>query len=76
LKWLDSKKPNSGVYICLGSMANFTASQLKEIAAGLKASEHQFIWVVRRNEKSQEDKGDCYLKDLRKEWKAKGTPSF
>jgi hypothetical protein len=57
-------------------MANFTASQLKEIAAGLKASEHQFIWVVRRNEKSQEDKGDCYLKDLRKEWKAKGTPSF
>jgi len=57
-------------------MANFTASQLKEIAAGLEASGHQFIWVVRRYKKSQEDKGDCYLKDFRKEWKAKGTPSF
>jgi hypothetical protein len=57
-------------------MENFTASQLKEIVAGLEASGHQFMWVVRRNEKSQEDKGDCYLKDLRKEWKAKGTPSF
>jgi len=40
-------------------MANFTASQLKEIAAGLEASGHQFIWVVRRNKKSQEDKEDC-----------------
>ncbi|KAJ6932304.1 hypothetical protein NC651_007895 [Populus alba x Populus x berolinensis] len=26
-------------------MANFTASQLKEIAAGLESSGHQFIWV-------------------------------
>jgi hypothetical protein len=28
---------------------NFTASQLKEIAAGLESPGHQFIWVVRRN---------------------------
>ncbi|KAJ6932382.1 hypothetical protein NC651_007962 [Populus alba x Populus x berolinensis] len=45
LKWLDSKKPNSAVYICFGSMAHFIASQLKEIATDLEASGHQFIWL-------------------------------
>jgi hypothetical protein len=30
LKWLDSKKPNSVVYICFGTVANFSDSQLKE----------------------------------------------
>ncbi|KAJ1388375.1 UDP-glycosyltransferase family, conserved site [Sesbania bispinosa] len=48
LKWLDSKKPNTVVYVCFGSMANFTETQLKEIAMGLEASGQQFIWVVRR----------------------------
>ncbi|KAJ7002834.1 LOW QUALITY PROTEIN: hypothetical protein NC653_008145 [Populus alba x Populus x berolinensis] len=43
MSWLDSKKPNSVVCICFGSMANFIASQLKEIATDLEASGHQFI---------------------------------
>jgi hypothetical protein len=30
LKGLDSKKPNSVVYICFGSMANLIASQQNE----------------------------------------------
>ncbi|CAJ2650216.1 UDP-glycosyltransferase 73B3-like protein [Trifolium pratense] len=46
LKWLDMKKPNSVVYICFGSMANFSNSQLQEIAIGLEASGQIFIWVV------------------------------
>ncbi|KAJ6310499.1 hypothetical protein OIU76_015263 [Salix suchowensis] len=46
LKWLDSKKLNSVVYICFGSMASFAASQLKEMATGLEASGQQFIWLV------------------------------
>ncbi|KAL3538855.1 hypothetical protein ACH5RR_002221 [Cinchona calisaya] len=47
-KWLDSKKPNSVVYVCFGSMSNFNASQLHEIAKGLESSGQQFIWVVRK----------------------------
>lgn len=47
LKWLDSKRPNSVVYVCFGSLSNFPASQLREIAIGLEASGQEFIWVVR-----------------------------
>ncbi|XP_023914346.2 scopoletin glucosyltransferase-like [Quercus suber] len=57
LRWLGTKKPNSVVYICFGSIANFSDSQLMEIAMGLEASEQQFIWVVKKgkNEKEEED---------------------
>ncbi|KAM3695061.1 hypothetical protein ACJW30_07G099500 [Castanea mollissima] len=57
LKWLATRKPNSVVYVCFGSIANFSDSQLMEIAMGLEASGQQFIWVVRKgkNEKEEED---------------------
>ncbi|KAG5051393.1 hypothetical protein AAZX31_02G099000 [Glycine max] len=53
LKWLDSKEPNSVVYLCFGSMTAFSDAQLKEIALGLEASGQNFIWVVKKglNEK-------------------------
>ncbi|EXC17291.1 UDP-glucose flavonoid 3-O-glucosyltransferase 7 [Morus notabilis] len=55
LKWLDSKKPNSVIYICFGTNSSFSASQLQEIATGLEASGQNFIWVVRKaKEKDQE----------------------
>ncbi|MED6197100.1 hypothetical protein PIB30_053540 [Stylosanthes scabra] len=57
LKWLDTKEPNSVVYICFGSIAKFPDSQLRDIAIGLEASGQQFIWVVK---KSKED-GDEWL---------------
>lgn len=47
LSWLDTKKPSSVLYLCFGSLARFTDTQLSEIASGLEASEHPFIWVVR-----------------------------
>ncbi|KAI9393838.1 hypothetical protein POPTR_005G010016v4 [Populus trichocarpa] len=53
-------------------MANFTASQLKEIAACLKASGHQFIWVVRRSKKGQEDKEDCLPEGFEGRMEGKG----
>ncbi|MQL75840.1 hypothetical protein Taro_008196 [Colocasia esculenta] len=47
LRWLASKEPSSVVYVCFGSLCRFTAAQLREIALGLEASRHPFIWVVR-----------------------------
>ncbi|KAM5549766.1 hypothetical protein ABKV19_000931 [Rosa sericea] len=55
LKWLDSKKPNSVVYVCFGSMINFADCQLLEIAAGLEASGQNFIWVVKKQKKEIEE---------------------
>ncbi|KAM3377233.1 scopoletin glucosyltransferase [Capsicum galapagoense] len=49
LKWLDSKKPSSIVYVCFGSVIYFTAAQMQELAMGLEASEQDFIWVFRTN---------------------------
>ncbi|KAE9447178.1 hypothetical protein C3L33_20931, partial [Rhododendron williamsianum] len=57
LKWLDLKEPNSVIYICFGSMAKYDDSQLYEIAMGLESSGQQFIWVVRREEKNEENEG-------------------
>ncbi|WVZ09707.1 hypothetical protein V8G54_014237 [Vigna mungo] len=51
LKWMDSKKANTVVYVCFGSIANFSESQLREIAKGLEDSGQDFIWVVRRSDK-------------------------
>ncbi|XVF45098.1 hypothetical protein PTKIN_Ptkin02bG0178600 [Pterospermum kingtungense] len=55
LKWLDSKQPHSVVYICFGSVANFSSAQLMEIAFGIEASRQQFIWVVRKEKNNEED---------------------
>ncbi|PPD78051.1 hypothetical protein GOBAR_DD25014 [Gossypium barbadense] len=70
LEWLESKEPNSVLYICFGSRTNFTSSQLKEIAMALEASELQFIWVVRKQKNNEEE--DDWLPEgfeKRMEWK-------
>jgi len=59
LKWLDTKKPNSVVYVCFGSTVVLPDSRLKEIVTGLEASGQPFMWVVR---KSKED-GVAWLPD-------------
>ncbi|KAF9603610.1 hypothetical protein IFM89_037109 [Coptis chinensis] len=50
LSWLNTKKHNSVMYISFGSMAKCSSAQLLEIASGLEASGHPFIWVVREGE--------------------------
>ncbi|XP_015892851.1 scopoletin glucosyltransferase-like [Ziziphus jujuba] len=60
LKWLDSKKPNSVVYVCFGSVANFDDAQLMEIAMGLEACGKEFIWVVKK-EKREEGREEEWL---------------
>ncbi|KAL6209814.1 hypothetical protein ACLB2K_020753 [Fragaria x ananassa] len=51
LNWLNSKTPNSVVYICFGSLTNFSDRQLLEIALALEASHQHFIWVVKKKDK-------------------------
>ncbi|XAR54425.1 Abscisate beta-glucosyltransferase [Bertholletia excelsa] len=47
LNWLNSKKPNSVLYVTFGSMFRMAPEQFFEIAQGLEASGHDFIWVAR-----------------------------
>ncbi|PON31764.1 UDP-glucuronosyl/UDP-glucosyltransferase [Parasponia andersonii] len=54
LKWLDSWKPSSVVYACLGSICNLTPSQLIELGLGLDGSKKPFIWVIRGTSRSEE----------------------
>ncbi|KAL6213381.1 hypothetical protein ACLB2K_012828 [Fragaria x ananassa] len=51
LNWLNSKTPNSVVYICFGSLTNFSDRQLLKIALALEASHQHFIWVVKKKDK-------------------------
>ncbi|KAK8921548.1 hypothetical protein KSP39_PZI020202 [Platanthera zijinensis] len=46
-KWLDSQKEGSVVYMCFGTMSDFSAAQLMEMAIGLERSGHPFVWAVR-----------------------------
>ncbi|KAF5178140.1 Udp-glycosyltransferase 85a4, partial [Thalictrum thalictroides] len=47
LEWLDSKQPNSVVYVNFGSTTVMTRDQLVEFAWGLANSKHTFLWVIR-----------------------------
>ncbi|XP_021714358.1 soyasapogenol B glucuronide galactosyltransferase-like [Chenopodium quinoa] len=60
LDWLDQKKPRSVLYISFGSLTLFPDEQLHEIAAGLEASGHDFIWAVKQKkaEKTEESNED------------------
>ncbi|KAL5053058.1 hypothetical protein RYX36_033740, partial [Vicia faba] len=46
LGWLNSKQVNSVLYICFGSICYFFDKQLYELACGIEASGHEFVWVV------------------------------
>lgn len=59
LSWLNDKEKDSVVYICFGSLCRLSDEQLFEIASGLEASGHQFLWVVhRKNKDKEENDGD------------------
>ncbi|KAJ4767639.1 UDP-Glycosyltransferase superfamily protein [Rhynchospora pubera] len=49
LKWLDSKKPGSVVYVNFGSITVMTNDQLIEFAWGLANSKCDFLWVIRND---------------------------
>lgn len=47
LEWLDSKDPDSVVYVNFGSITVMTETQLIEFAWGLANSKKTFLWVIR-----------------------------
>ncbi|KAL8541457.1 hypothetical protein ACS0TY_002647 [Phlomoides rotata] len=55
LSWLDSKEPNSVIYVCFGSMAFFQTPQLHEIGKGLESSGQKFIWVIKKQRNDEEN---------------------
>ncbi|KAF3435433.1 hypothetical protein FNV43_RR22522 [Rhamnella rubrinervis] len=70
--WLDSKKSNSVIYVCFGSLANFVDSQLMEIAMGLEASGKQFIWVVKKGKHEEGVKEEWLPEGFEKRMEGKG----
>ncbi|CAL4927055.1 unnamed protein product [Urochloa decumbens] len=46
LRWLDGRPAGSVVYVCFGSTCAFGEGQLRELAAGLRASGRPFLWVI------------------------------
>ncbi|CAJ2634464.1 unnamed protein product [Trifolium pratense] len=67
LNWLNSKRDDSVLYICFGSMCFFSDKQLYEIACGIEASSHEFIWIV-PEKKGKEDESD----EEKEKWLPKG----
>ncbi|XP_006416207.2 UDP-glycosyltransferase 85A2 isoform X2 [Eutrema salsugineum] len=47
MDWLNTKTPNSVVYVNFGSIIVMTAKQLEEFAWGLAATGKEFLWVIR-----------------------------
>ncbi|KAK3014576.1 hypothetical protein RJ639_008908 [Escallonia herrerae] len=47
LKWLDSKEPNSVLYVNFGSIAVLTSEQFFEFCWGLANSNQNFLWIIR-----------------------------
>ncbi|XP_075659249.1 7-deoxyloganetin glucosyltransferase-like [Castanea sativa] len=47
VEWLNSKEPNSIVYVNYGSITIMTPRQLIEFAWGLANSEKHFLWIIR-----------------------------
>ncbi|RZC53875.1 hypothetical protein C5167_012737 [Papaver somniferum] len=47
LRWLNTKEPNSVVYVNFGSITVMTTQQLIEFAWGLANSKQTFLWVIR-----------------------------
>ncbi|KAF0903433.1 hypothetical protein E2562_027717 [Oryza meyeriana var. granulata] len=62
LPWLDAQPARSVVYVSFGSRKALPRDQLSELAAGLDASGHRFLWVVKGTVVDRDDASE--LSDL------------
>ncbi|XP_078173713.1 UDP-glycosyltransferase 92A1-like [Carex rostrata] len=69
INFLDSKKPNSVLYISFGSHNTIPALQMIELAKGLEASGRPFLWVIRPPCEFEDEVEEG---EFREEWLPKG----
>ncbi|KAF7849331.1 hypothetical protein BT93_L0966 [Corymbia citriodora subsp. variegata] len=50
VRWLNTKKEASVIYVAFGSIAKFSKAQKREIARGLLETGRPFLWVVRKSD--------------------------
>ncbi|XP_030966971.1 7-deoxyloganetin glucosyltransferase-like [Quercus lobata] len=70
LNWLNSKAPNSVIYVSFGSIVVMTPSQLVKIGWGLANSKHPFLWIIRPE--SVEDGSTILSPEFQEEIKERG----
>ncbi|KAH0458338.1 hypothetical protein IEQ34_013653 [Dendrobium chrysotoxum] len=74
LSWLDSKAPNSVMFVSFGSLSRNPISQLVQIGEGLESassSQLSFIWVVNETDKSEEVEN--WLSEFEERTKGRGV---
>lgn len=54
VEWLNTKPNSSVVYVSFGSMLKLGKSQMEEIAKGLLGGGRPFLWVIREEEREEE----------------------
>ena len=47
LKWLDNQSPSSVLFVSFGSGVALSREHITELALGLDASGHRFLWILR-----------------------------
>ncbi|XP_060968363.1 UDP-glycosyltransferase 73C5-like [Cannabis sativa] len=72
LKWLDSWRPSSVIYVCFGSIFTLTLAQLIELGLGLEASNKPFIWVVRESKTNRYEELKNWFREYEFEERIKG----
>ncbi|GLJ25432.1 hypothetical protein SUGI_0487030 [Cryptomeria japonica] len=55
MNWLKTKGESTVIYVSFGSLAILSKEQIHEIAFGLKASGHSFLWVIRPGDNKEEN---------------------
>jgi hypothetical protein len=58
MRWLEAQPARSVVYVSFGSRKAISRDQLRELAAGLEASGHRFLWVVKSTVVDRDDNAD------------------
>ncbi|CAL5047366.1 unnamed protein product [Urochloa decumbens] len=56
--WLDAQPARSVVYVSFGSRKALAREQIRELAAGLEACGHRFLWVVKGAVVDRDDAGE------------------